>query len=405
MKNILLISYIFPPYPGIGGRRWAKFAKNLANLGYTVHVICSKNPFKNTSLYKNDILHENIKLYTFNSFYPFILLNSNPTKFIEKIKYKFWIKFLSLFVKGYIYDKVVFDKSKVLEMAKTLILNNNIKNIIVTGAPFRLNYYCLQLKKQHPQLNLIQDFRDPWTWGNQYSKLNVEQMAYENEMLRKVVNESDKILVPVEPMLNFLIEKFTTYTNKFEILPHAFDEDEISVKTQYNPNSFKCVFIGTLYSDIEKYVNNLCEIISNANGKITLDIYSYNKRYEEIIQKTNTNKFITYKNQLNGKFLFETIKNYDYVIFIYPFFVKDYISTKFYEIINCKIPIIYIGEEGVSSRYIESNNIGIHIRENDFVKKFKHIENGNLTNNYNREFSVDEFSFTKVTNQLIRYLK
>ena len=50
-QHILLISYTFPPHPGIGGRRWAKFSKYLSKLNYIVHVIHVANPFDEDSLW------------------------------------------------------------------------------------------------------------------------------------------------------------------------------------------------------------------------------------------------------------------------------------------------------------------------------------------------------------------
>ena len=40
-EPLLLICLEFPPVRGIGGRRWAKFAKELARRGHPVHVIRS----------------------------------------------------------------------------------------------------------------------------------------------------------------------------------------------------------------------------------------------------------------------------------------------------------------------------------------------------------------------------
>jgi hypothetical protein len=55
-KTILIICYGFPPFPGIGGRRWAKFSKYLSSYGFNINVIASKNPFKteNNTLIKNE---------------------------------------------------------------------------------------------------------------------------------------------------------------------------------------------------------------------------------------------------------------------------------------------------------------------------------------------------------------
>ncbi len=49
---------------------------------------------------------------------------------------------------------------------KSIIESNGVKNVIVTGAPFRLLYIAAELKSLG--IHLIGDFRDPWTWSDVY---------------------------------------------------------------------------------------------------------------------------------------------------------------------------------------------------------------------------------------------
>jgi hypothetical protein len=400
-KHILILCYTFPPFPGIGGRRWAKFAKYLAKLGYVVHVISAKNPHNGTSLFVNDIQHQNIKIHLFRSCFPKILINVIPNSFFEKIQYKFWMKILPLFVKGYVYDKAIFDKKKITILAEKIIKKYDIKNVIVTGAPFRLNYYFLRLKKQFPKINLIQDFRDPWTWGNSYRNLSIERGKYELNMQNQVVDQSNFITVPVDVMKNYLIETYSAYTNKFSVLPHAFDLDEIIIKNEYRINSFRCVLYGSIYSDIDDYFEKICKIIASCRGKLTLDIFSENQKYNHIVNNYGVNHWVKYKDSINSNLIYQKLTQYDYVIFIYPFYVKDFISTKFYEIISCKIPIIFIGEDGVISDFITSNNLGVHFNNKTLINDFNKLLNGEIQINYNSKYDVNCYSFKNITQKLI----
>ena len=45
-KKLLIISYVYPPDNSVGGRRWSKFAKCLAETGNKVFVITA-TPDKN----------------------------------------------------------------------------------------------------------------------------------------------------------------------------------------------------------------------------------------------------------------------------------------------------------------------------------------------------------------------
>ena len=114
-KNILLLSYVFPPYPGIGGRRWAKFAKYLSRKGYTVHVICAKNPFSDISLWMKDVQNDpNIIVYPISPEYPSILLRK-PVSVVEKIMYRFNDLRIRLAAKGNPYERAVFWRNEMLD--------------------------------------------------------------------------------------------------------------------------------------------------------------------------------------------------------------------------------------------------------------------------------------------------
>ena len=58
LKHVLLISYSYPPYPGIGGRRWAKFSKYLSRLGFVIHVIDNISLLGSVSLDNIYIIHD-----------------------------------------------------------------------------------------------------------------------------------------------------------------------------------------------------------------------------------------------------------------------------------------------------------------------------------------------------------
>ena len=228
-KHILIINYYFPPYPGIGGRRWSKFAKYLARKGYIVHVVCASNPFpQEQSLYYDEVKSSGIVIHSLPANYPRILLGT-PMTFLEKIKYRFFDMTLKIFSKGTPYDRAIFWKKNMLSKCRQIIEELNIKTVIVSGPPFRVNYYSVELKSIFPDIKLINDFRDPWTLGHIFgmNNLSKKKMKYELYMEKQVMDASDIITVPIDSMVSHLKKKYAEHVNKIVKLPHAFDEDEV----------------------------------------------------------------------------------------------------------------------------------------------------------------------------------
>ncbi len=46
--------------------------------------------------------------------------------------------------------------------AERLLRANGVPVLVATGAPFSVNLWAARIKQRHPELKLIQDFRDPW---------------------------------------------------------------------------------------------------------------------------------------------------------------------------------------------------------------------------------------------------
>ena len=69
-ERVLLCCYGFPPNTGIGGRRWAKLAKGLAQNGTAVEVINADLPKTGASPWSEDVSHPLITVHSVPSDYP-----------------------------------------------------------------------------------------------------------------------------------------------------------------------------------------------------------------------------------------------------------------------------------------------------------------------------------------------
>ncbi len=407
-KKILLISYTFPPYPGIGGRRWAKFAKYLSHAGYVVHVVCAKNPFNEISLWNVDIKSsKNIKIYELDDSYP-IILSQIPKTIYQKLKYKFALLKVKIFTKGTPYDKGIFWKKNMLKVCNKIITEHNIQNVVVSCAPFSCAYNALALKDIHKEINLIVDFRDPWTWGTGYgfSTLSENRLHFEKNKEKLVIENMDCILVPTDEMKNYLDKVYPQFTNKILILPHAYDKDEITLTPKNPSGSLRLLVYGTLYENLDDIFDKISHELKETNISIKLDVYSSKSRYKHFFEtKELYGNCVNYYDLIPPQQLFNELKNYDYVLIIQPDYAKDFITTKIYEIIYSRTPIILIANKGRLFDFISQNQLGLCFHPNKLKAVFQEIANASAEAFRLKDFNISDYSFDSVTSTLVKCFK
>jgi glycosyltransferase involved in cell wall biosynthesis len=398
IKDILIISYVFPPYPGIGGRRWAKFAKYLAKRNIRVHVICAQNPFETESIYSDDVISPLIHVHRLDPKYPLILLTT-PKGIFQKISYRYQRKRLLSMARGSIYDKALFWKEQLEKKAVEIIEKNNVKVVIATGAPFRINYYACQLKKKFPDLKLINDFRDPWTWGVSYGFKDMDPVRrqFEEWMQTETIKESDIVTVPVGAMCAHLKHIYPYFNSKIELLAHGYDAEEFDLSSDATGN--KILYYGTLYPNQKDRFNALAIALA-FSGEFSLDIFSDTKRYKTCFENFGSAQHVTYHAPVKPRELFKQLAQSRTVLIMQPDNAKDYITTKIYEIVHAQRPIIYIGKKGELWNFISENKLGVCYDPSEIIGNFlsdamKKVSAMEVT------FDVSKYDFKTLTEQLL----
>ncbi|HLG02078.1 MAG TPA: glycosyltransferase, partial [Bacteroidia bacterium] len=287
MKHrILLISYVFPPFPGVGGRRWAKFARYLADAGHEVHLICAKNILKDQSAWTHDVLHPGIFLYPLPARYPSILLQQ-PATFFEKLLYKFWQTIFMLVSNGSIFERALFWKKQLHKKAIDLIQSKRIETVIVSGPPFHLLHHAVAIKEKMNNLHVIVDLRDPWTDNKDFfgfSRMSKSRLAYEQKLERETMLGADAILTVASKMSEALVKKYPAVKGKVFTLINGFDPREVTT-TQFEgemvrSEKMRFVYAGSLYPNLEyvfipfaEYLVRLRKKDPHLYSKLVFDFY------------------------------------------------------------------------------------------------------------------------------------
>lgn len=373
-----------------------------------MHVIHSKNPFKEESLWLDDVRNEpNIYTYELDTLYPKVLL-TQPKTIIEKLDYKLSLLKVKLFSKGTPYDRGLFWKQPMLELSRQLIERHNIQNVIVSCAPFSCAYYALELKRDNSNLNLMIDLRDPWTWGKSYgfSDLPENRLLFEKRMEYEVVEKSNYILVPSIEMKSHIESVYPANAHKILEIPHAFDEEEVVTNIKERTDKIRLVFYGTIYDNLATVFEAISEAIRKNTPLITLDIYSSSRSYEELFdEKKLLTGSVNYYKPLSPKFLFNKMGDYDYVLIVQPDYAKDFITTKIYEIIYTGTPIILISSEGKLSEFILHHELGLHFSPEQLKEGFRSLLTIDSEIFQPKKFPINNYSFRFITSKLVNCFK
>lgn len=410
-KKILIVSYFFPPNPDIGGRRWVKFAKHLTKKGHYVEVICAEFDSNASSPWDAD--NDGYIVHSLAPKYPKIL-NFVPKNIFQKISYKFWTIILPYLTKGNFHDRSLFWKKQFVKFTSKLIREKGFDELIVTGAPFHLFYFGTLLKKEFPKLKLSCDFRDPWTWGISWGiqHLDTKRQDFERTLEKKVVENSDRIFVPVAPMKEYFFNNYSESKDKIYLLPHAFDDELINrliprtKSIEPEKKKIRLLYYGSLYEEYALHFKKLAKALSLSKIDFKFEIYTFNKdRFKGDFEECDILDKIDYNDPIDEHQIFQKLKEVDYVfLFKMLHYGADNLSTKYYEIIETKKPIIIIGKGGLASQFLESNNLGVHFTIEDLEKGLPELLSGVRDFSYNTNYDNSKYSFSGVTDNLISIL-
>ena len=418
-EHILLISHTFPPYKGIGGRRWAKFAKALARMGHPVHVIHSAGSEElKGSLWTADISEPGITVHPLPQRYPTVLFKRPLTSVAEKVMYRAWKTVLPLITKGNWLDKSILWHGQLMREAGALIERHGIRWVIVTGAPFRLFHYGVELKRAHG-VKLLCDLRDPWTWHDGYGQgsLSATDQAYERSLEQEVMKHADQVTSPHPSVVDHLRKSYPAQAAKCSVLGHAIDPDELGQPLPLRGDGeVRLIYAGSLYGahEAEAYFEQLMRAFEKVrDGRpdrwpyVKLDLFITGhgtEAYRKKLEARGMEDHIRIHPPLPAREVFKRIAESDGVLVFIPSFNKDLLGTKFTEIFWLRRPVIHVGDAGAVSAAIGSRKLGVSIPVERLVDELPAILCGERTIPIDANVDLSEHLLGPITEGLANKL-
>lgn len=298
-KNILLVSYYFPPM-GMGGvQRAAKTAKYLAQFGWHVTVLTSKGeelPLHDESM-MND-LPSDVEVIGVNDPAAIVRKSGSSTDYVIKPG----SGFLQRLVR--VPDAKTLWSANAADRAMKIVNDKSIKYIITTSPPPSAHKIGLKLKKEI-NIRWLADFRDPW-FADELEPLTPFHSRIRNRLEADILSNADIVTSVTASHFHDLINRFPEYKTKVHYIPNGYDPEDFEVLTESNPSKLIFAHCGTLCSryGAEAFFEGLEKIVTE-NKEFSKEIEFWqigavnDDIYEMLTEKYSKNieiKFFGYMN-------------------------------------------------------------------------------------------------------------
>ncbi len=415
-KEIIIIAFKFPPMGGVGTRRWTKFAKYLAERNYLVHVITIDYKYNDTVNWLKDVeKNENIIIHRLKPGCPDALIK-NRNNFLDKIKNRLFYSYLKKYF--YYIDPAQNWAKYFVPYTRELIRKNDIKNVIVTGAPFSVMYQAVMLKIENPEINLIQDFRDPWNNDIPYEyKNNGSLISYfwqknrSIKMEESVIFYSDKIIFVTNGLKERYNALYKIFSDKFYTIHNGFDEDDFKHNNHYDKKKkFNLIYTGNLGFGRTLGIELLAQAIHELN-----DDYINNNLKIDFYTPLKMNYFIAHPNfnvfKNNFDFypmmppdnIYEILRDYYCCLSINAKVYPYLIGAKVFEYMGAEKKIFHISDGGELSAILRNKNQYLaNYDVNEIKRQLLKLKQDFLTKTGKVNYS--EFSLNLLVNKLINLL-
>lgn len=373
-KKVLIVSYFFPPYPKVGGRRWAKFAKYLNRDGFDTHILCITYNQDSESPWNKDVEEYEEKVHRIRKdFIRPYYLKGLPKNLFQKIRWK-WSLYVELFKKkrfGGIYNEQVVKNARELKSKASELINKYRYNVvIVTGGPFIVPYEITQLKEKFNTVKFIVDIRDPWTAGMK-SKLTPKQLLIELQKEKATYQKADIVTTCSEFIIDDIKSRMPM-SNKLFHLKHAFDKEDFDIEANLdrkgkNPGVIKMIYAGSLYTGMEKEIGKLIDFVKfllSQNSIPKVELFCFTKDYSNLIRNSGVDQYFKYREIVSPRALSMIMAKTDLILQLRPKSEEgweNFLSSKFYELLYYRKPILYFGPTSTVEHFLENNKLGIWI--------------------------------------------
>jgi glycosyltransferase involved in cell wall biosynthesis len=424
-RTALLITYYWPPAGGAGVHRWLRMSRYFKENGWDLHVYCPNDaawPIIDTDLNKE--VSSDLTIIRRKIFEPhrFLGKKNNPNKGagITQIQKAGLLQRFIIWVRGNLFipdSRVFWICPSARFLNKYLKDHSEIDTIISTGPPHSMHLIARRLKRKHPGVNWLADFRDPWTEIDFYQELLPGKWADQRhkKLEKTVLTEADKIVTVSEACAEGLQR---IAGRNVEVVTNGFIFPEFDPHSVKLDNKFTIAHFGSmpfsrnpdaLWIALESLVTRIPEIKQHLEIKL---VGSVDFKIHEILEKKGLAKFVNAISSVAHGESIQLQRQTQILLLIANNSgnTKGILTGKFFEYLGAKRPILAIGEKesdlenamkttkaGLFADYSEAEEISSFLEE-----RFRLFLEGK---NFHEAVNLDQYSTAALTKKFIRLME
>ncbi len=397
MKNVLFLTYFFPPLGGAGIPRTLKFTKYLQEFGWRPIIISADESVhydKDFSLVKE--IPDKIEIHRIGH---------------KEIKYPEWEYLLKRLRIEYNFPDIFWSwyHPAYLE-AREILKKTKIDLIFSSSAPFTSHFVAMKLKEEF-NIPWVADFRDPWS-GNNYFKFDNLLIPLQKLMLKNIKKAEEQIIKTCNRAIvvswhhkEQICKLYSMDGKHIEIITNGYDESDFqNIKTHsLYPDNLTITFTGSFYDGYKEIILTFLRAIQDLDN--TIEIVFIGKGASEIQGTGQNNVTCIYNIPKNKMLAFASATNFLFLLGI-PF--ADWqIPGKLYEYLRIGKPILAIvPPKGDAAKIINEANAGfvlsydIKMMKEQLIDIFKKYKIGAFKNFLPDMKYISQFDRRELTQKL-----
>jgi glycosyltransferase involved in cell wall biosynthesis len=337
------------------------------------------------------------------------------TNVYQKIRRRLVLGWLNLRVRGNHYDRAGLWGPIVCSELKQLIAQG-YDNVIVTAGPFHTTYHVAEfIRKHHPQVKVILDFRDPWTTNKTsfgIHMLSEKRIEQEKDFERRALQNADLVVAVSEHMLPDLAaaEKAKADNGKYLSIANGFDFDDLKAFMAAEQKlNHRLIFAGSLYDQsdhgfslFKKFVEEWLPKEPSLSGFKADFFGGIPDKFKQSLQ----NQHISYNKAIPLEAIYAEIAASQACLLFLTEDINYSISTKLCEYLALGKPVIVFSIGGATAEFIESHGLGISISsEEDLPKLMQLLQHGYQRPEGSLPFDLEQYSVGHLAGRYLELLQ